>query len=119
MREQADSTRALHIALSSKMHGAAMGADPFPRQHLSNAFDVSWNTSNNAVLDEANRVLINDDYRLDNASVIGIDEHVSWQTGRGAKYENVIIDLIPAGEKTGPARLVDTTQGRSKAVLTT
>lgn len=39
-----------------------------------------------------------------------------WRhTRRGDKYVTVIIDLTPAWNKTGPARLLDMVVGRSKA----
>ncbi len=88
-------------------------------QRVAEALDVSWNTANRAVLDEGRRVLINDDSRFDGVSVIGVDEHVWRHTKRGDKYVTVIIDLTPVREKTGPARLLDMVEGRSKAVFTT
>ena len=45
------------------------------------------------------------------------DEHVWRHTRLGDKYVTVIIDLTPAREKTGPARLLDMVEGRSKAVF--
>ncbi len=50
-------------------------------------------------------------------SAIGVDEHVWRHTRRGDKYVTVIIDLTPVREKTGPARLLDMVEGRSKAVF--
>ena len=49
--------------------------------------------------------------------MIGVDEHVWRHTGRGDKYVTVIIDLTPARDKTGPARLLDMIEGRSKAAF--
>jgi transposase len=88
-------------------------------QHLSvariaEALAVSWNTANNAVLAEGRRVLIADPARLDGVAVIGVDEHVWRHTRRGDKYVTVIIDLTPVRDKTGPARLLDMIEGRSK-----
>jgi transposase len=88
-------------------------------QHLSVArvaegLAVSWNTANNAVLAEGRRVLIADPARFDGVSVIGVDEHVWRHTRRGDKYVTVIIDLTPVRDKTGPARLLDMLEGRSK-----
>ena len=37
---------------------------------------VSWNTANNAVLAEGNRMVIDDSHRFDGVKVIGVDEHV-------------------------------------------
>ncbi len=88
-------------------------------QHLSVArvaegLAVSWNTANNAVLAEGRRVLITDPARFDGVAVIGVDEHVWRHTRRGDKYVTVIIDLTPIRDKTGPARLLDMVEGRSK-----
>jgi transposase len=88
-------------------------------QHLSMArvaegLAVSWNTANNAVLAEGQRLLIADPSRFDGVAVIGVDEHVWRHTRRGDKYVTVIIDLTPVRDKTGPARLLDMIEGRSK-----
>jgi len=80
---------------------------------------VSWHTANNAVLAEGHRVLIDDPDRFDGVRVIGVDEHVWRHTRHGDKYVTVIIDLTPAREKTGPSRLLDMVEGRSKAVFKT
>ncbi|MBG6192488.1 transposase [Arthrobacter sp. CAN_A212] len=91
-------------------------------QHLTVArvaegLGVSWNTANTAVLAEGKRVLIDDPDRFDGVKVIGVDEHVWRHTRRGDKYVTVIIDLTPIREKTGPSRLLDMVEGRSKAVF--
>ncbi|GJF05583.1 ISL3 family transposase [Pseudonocardia sp. D17] len=78
---------------------------------------VSWNTANDAVLAEGPRVLINDPHRFDGVKVLGVDEHVWQHTRRGDKYVTVIIDLTPVREGTGPARLLDMVEGRSKAAF--
>ncbi len=75
---------------------------------------VSWNTANNAVLAEGQRLLIADPARFNGVAVIGVDEHVWRHTRRGDKYVTVIIDLTPIRDKTGPARLLDMIEGRSK-----
>ena len=85
-----------------------MGAEALVCQHLSVArvadgLAVSWNTANNAVLAEGQRVLIEDPDRFDGVTVIGVDEHVWRHTRRGDKYVTVIIDLTPVQNKTGPA----------------
>ena len=43
---------------------------------IAEALAVSWNTANDAVLAEGQRVLINDPTRFDGVSVVGVDEHV-------------------------------------------
>lgn len=91
-------------------------------QHLTvarvaEALGVSWNTANTAVLDEGRRVLIDNPRRFDGVTVIGVDEHVWRHTRRGDQYVTVIIDLTPVRAGTGPARLLDMVDGRSKKVF--
>jgi transposase len=93
-------------------------------QHLTiarvaQALAVSWDTANDAVLAEGKRVLISDPHRLEGVQVIGVDEHAWRHTRRGDKYVTVIIDLTPVRDGTGPARLLDMVEGRSKAVFKT
>ncbi|MBF8186280.1 ISL3 family transposase [Nonomuraea sp. K274] len=80
---------------------------------------VAWNTANDAVLAEGKRVLIDDPARFDNVLVIGVDEHVWRHTRHGDKYVTVIIDLTTIRDGTGPARLLDMVEGRSKQVFKT
>ncbi len=93
-------------------------------QHLTVArvaegLGVAWNTANDAVLAEGHRVLINDPTRFDGVAVVGVDEHVWRHTRRGDKYVTVIIDLTPIRDGTGPARLLDMVEGRSKHAFKT
>jgi transposase len=93
-------------------------------QHLTVAriaegLGVSWNTANDAVLAEGRRVLIADPRRFDGVAVIGVDEHVWRHTRRGDKYVTVIIDLTPVRDGTGPSRLLDMVEGRSKKAFRT
>jgi transposase len=93
-------------------------------QHLTVArvaegLGVAWNTANDAVLAEGKRVLIDDAGRLEGVQVIGVDEHVWRHTRRGDKYVTVIIDLTPVRDRTGPARLLDMVEGRSKQAFKT
>src|SRR3546814_14857719 len=60
-----------------------------------------------------------DEHRFDGVAVIGVDEHVWRHTRRGDKYVTVIIDLTPIRDGTGPSRLLDLVDGRSKAVFKT
>ena len=80
---------------------------------------VSWDTANNAVLAEGQRVLIADPTRFDGVRVLGVDEHVWRHTRKGDKYVTVIIDLTPIRDDTGPARLLDMVEGRSKQAFKT
>ena len=75
---------------------------------------VAWDTANDAVLAEGKRVLIEDPTRFDGVQVIGVDEHVWRHTRKGDKYVTVIIDLTGIRDGTGPARLLDMVEGRSK-----
>ena len=52
-------------------------------------------------------------------AVVGVDEHVWRHTRRGDKYVTVIIDLTPIRDGTGPARLLDMVEGRSKQAFKT
>ena len=60
-----------------------------------------------------------DPHRFDGVSVIGVDEHVWRHTRKGDKYVTVIIDLTPIRDDTGPARLLDLVEGRSKKAFKT
>ena len=86
---------------------------------IAEGLGVSWNTANDAVLAEGQRVLINDPTRFDGVSVVGVDEHVWRHTRKGDKYVTVIIDLTPVRDDTGPARLLDMVEGRSKQAFKT
>src|SRR5690606_21089049 len=50
---------------------------------------------------------------------VGVDEHVWCHTRRGDRYVTVIIDLTPVRDGSGPSRLLDMVEGRSKAVFKT
>ena len=84
---------------------------------IAEALAVSWDTANDAVLAEGQRVLISDPTRFDGVAVIGVDEHCWRHTRRGDKYVTVVIDLTPVRDRTGPARLLDMVEGRSKQVF--
>jgi transposase len=84
---------------------------------VAEALAVSWNTANDAVLAEGRRILIDDPHRFDGVTTVGFDEHVWRHTRRGDKYVTVIIDLTPIRDGTGPARLLDMVEGRSKQAV--
>ena len=114
-----DTTKAAEPRAKLSRHGLRWALQGVVCQHLSVArvaegLAVSWNTANSAVLAEGRRVLIADEQRLEGVRVIGVDEHVWRHTRRGDKYVTVIIDLTPVRDGTGPARLLDMVQGRSK-----
>ena len=80
---------------------------------------VAWDTANDAVLAEGKRALIDDPGRFDGVTAIGVDEHVWRHTRAGDKYVTVIIDLTGIRDGTGPARLLDMVEGRSKQAFKT
>lgn len=83
------------------------------------ALASSWHTVNDAVLAAGRQLLINDPTRFNGVEVIGVDEHCWRHTGRGSHYVTVLIDLTPIRSGTGPARLLDMVEGRSKKVFKT
>jgi transposase len=114
-----DTSRAAEPRVKLSRRALQWALEAIVCQHLSVArvaegLAVSWNTANNAVLTEGQRVLIADPVRFDGVAVIGVDEHVWRHTRCGDKYVTVIIDLTPVRDKTGPARLLDMVEGRSK-----
>jgi transposase len=114
-----DASKAAEPRAKLSRRGLRWALEAIVCQHLSVArvaegLAVSWNTANNAVLAEGKRLLIADPARFDGVAVIGVDEHVWRHTRRGDKYVTVIIDLTPVRDKTGPARLLDMIEGRSK-----
>lgn len=77
---------------------------------------VAWHTANEAILAYGEELLLADSTRFEGVRVIGVDEHV-WRHRGGDRYATVIVDLTPVRDHTGPARLLDVVQGRSKHVL--
>ncbi|CCK63591.1 ISL3 family transposase [Mycobacterium canetti] len=119
-----DSSAAAEPRAKLSRHGLRWALEAVVCQHLTMArvaegLGVSWNTANDAVLAEGKRVLIDDAGRFDEVTVIGVDEHVWRHTRRGDKYVTVIIDLTGIREGTGPARLLDMVEGRSKQAFKT
>ncbi|VBA35974.1 hypothetical protein LAUMK21_05749 [Mycobacterium pseudokansasii] len=114
-----DASAAAEPRAKLSRHGLRWALEAVVCQHLTvsriaEGLGVSWNTANDAVLAEGKRVLIDDPDRFDGVKVIGVDEHVWRHTRRGDKYVTVIIDLTAIREGTGPARLLDMVEGRSK-----
>jgi transposase len=114
-----DTSRAAEPRAKLSRRGLRWALEGIVVQHLTIAriaegLAVSWNTANDAVLAEGQRVLIADPHRLDGVRVIEVDEHLWRHTRRGDKYLTVIIDLTPIRDRNGPARLLDMVQGRSK-----
>ena len=114
-----DTSRAAEPRAKLSRRGLRWALEAVVCQHLTVArvaegLGVSWGTANGAVLAEGKRLLIDDPDRFDAVAVIGVDEHVWRHTRRGDKYVTVIIDLTAIRAGTGPARLLDMVEGRSK-----
>ena len=114
-----DTSRAAEPRAKLSRAGLRWALEGIVCQHLTVArvaegLGVAWNTTNDAVLAEGQRVLINDPGRFHGVKVIGVDEHVWRHTRRGDKYVTVIIDLTGIRDGRGPARLLDMVEGRSK-----
>jgi transposase len=80
---------------------------------------MSWHTvSSVAMRATADLVAAAGPDRLSGVRVIGVDEH-RWPPRRlgAAGFVTLIIDLTPAHDQTGPARLLDRVEGRSATVL--
>ena len=119
-----DTTKAAQPRARLTRRGLAWALEALVCQHLTVArvaegLGVAWNTANAAVLVEGHRVLIGDPARFDGVAVVGVDEHVWRHTRKGDKYVTVVIDLTPIRDKSGPARLLDMVEGRSKASFKT
>jgi transposase len=119
-----DTSRAAEPRARLSRGGLRWALEAIVVQHLTVArvaegLAVAWNTANDAVLAEGKRVLVDDPHRLDGVRVIGVDEHAWRHTHRGDKFVTVIIDLTPVRDGTGPARLLDMVEGRSKRAFTT
>jgi transposase len=119
-----DTSRAAEPRAKLSRRGLRWALEGIVCQHLSVArvaegLAVAWNTANSAVLAEGRRVLIADPRRFDGVKVIGVDEHVWRHTRGGSKYVTVIIDLTAVRKRTGPARLLDMVEGRSKQAFKT
>ncbi|MCK6212770.1 ISL3 family transposase [Georgenia sp. EYE_87] len=119
-----DTTRAAEPRAKLSRRGLRWALEGIVCQHLTVArvaegLRISWNTANTAVLAEGRRVLIEDPTRFDGVKAIGVDEHVWRHTRRGDKYVTVVIDLTAVREGTGPSRLLDMVEGRSKQAFKT
>jgi len=119
---QQDTSQAAEPRAKLSRRGLRWALEGIVCQHLTVApvaegLAVSWNTANDAVLAEGRRVLIGDPARFDGVQVVGVDEHVWRHTRHGDKYVTVIIDLTPIRNGTGPARLLDMVESRSKSAF--
>jgi len=119
-----DTSRAAEPRAKLSRRGLRWALEGIVCQHLTIArvaegLGVSWNTANDAVLAEGKRVLIDDPGRFDGVTTVGVDEHVWRHTRRVDTYVTVIIDLTGIRDGTGPARLLDMVEGRSKHAFKT
>ncbi len=119
-----DTSKAAEPQAKLSRRGLRWALEGIVCQHLTVArvaegLGVAWGTANAAVLAEGKRVLINDPGRFDGVKVVGVDEHVWRHTRRGDKFVTVIIDLTAVRDSTGPARLLDIVEGRSKQAFKT
>ena len=119
-----DTSQAADPRAKLSRRGLRWALEGIVRQHLTVArvaegLGVAWDTANVAVLAEGRRVLIEDPGRLEGVTAIGVDEHVWRHTRRGDRYVTVIIDLTGIRDGTGPARLLDMVEGRSKQAFKT
>ena len=119
-----DTSRAAQPRAKLSRRGLRWALEGIVVQHLTVArvaegLGVAWDTANDAVLAEGKRVLIDDEHRFDGVTAIGVDEHVWRHTRRGDKYVTVVIDLTGIRDGTGPARLLDMVEGRSKQAFKT
>ena len=93
--------------------------DHTPISGVAAVLGISWDTAHMAVTDVGTQLLIDHPGRLDGVEVVGVDEHAWRHTRKGDKYVTVIIDLTPIRDDTGPARLLDLVEGRSKKAFKT
>jgi transposase len=119
-----DTSRAAEPRAKVARRGLRWALEGIVCQHLTVAriaegLSVSSNTAKDAVLAEGRRVLTSAPACFEGVRVIGVDEHVWRHTRRGDKYVTVIIDLTAVGDRTGPARLLDMVEGRSKQAFKT
>jgi transposase len=119
-----DTSKAAEPRAKLSRRGLRWALEGIVVQHLTVArvaegLGVAWNTANDAVLAEGKRALIDDEHRFDGVHVIGVDEHVWRHTRRGDKFVTVVIDLTGIRDGTGPARLLDMVEGRSKQAFKT
>ena len=80
---------------------------------------AAWHTVNTAILATGRQLLVDDPRRFEVVLVLGVDEYVWRHTPFGSMYVTVIIDLTSIREKTGPSRLLDIVEGRSRKVFKT
>jgi transposase len=79
---------------------------------------LGWDLVNQLALSTVREIVYDTPGFLDGVRLLGVDEHTWRHTRTGVENSvTVLIDLTPAVEGTGPARLLDMRQGRSAKVL--
>ena len=98
-----------------------LALDKMSASAIANSLGVSWNVVNSLAVSMATNLVRGRPGHLDGVRVLGVDEH-KWKHVRGQgdpSFVTIIVDLTPAIDGTGPARLLDMVAGRSAAALGT
>ncbi len=99
---------------------ARLAIDKMSVRAVAAALGLGWDLVNDLAVDSARSLIYDDPSHLDRVRILGVDEHY-WKHVRGQGEENfatILVDLTPAIEGSGPARLLDVRAGRSAKVLT-
>ena len=87
---------------------------------VAKALGLGWDLVNDLAISKIRTLVYDEPGHLDGVRVLGVDEH-KWKHVRGdgsSSFVTVLVDLTPAVDGTGPARLLDMIEGRSAKVLT-
>jgi len=96
-----------------------LAIDKMSVRAVARALGLGWDLVNSLAVDAARSLVYDDPNHLQGVRILGVDEH-KWKHVRGsgqASYVTILVDLTPAIEGSGPARLLDVQAGRSAAVL--
>lgn len=81
---------------------------------------LGWDLVNQLALSKVREIVYDTPGFLDGVRFLGVDEHTWRHTKTGAENSvTILVDLTPAIDGTGPARLLDMRAGRSTRVLAT
>lgn len=98
---------------------APRGYDPVDVSAVAEALGLSWDVVNSLAVSTARHLVYELPGRLGKVRVLGVDFR-KWKHVRGQgdpSFVTVIVDLTPAIDRTGPARLLDMVAGRSAAAF--
>ena len=87
---------------------------------VAKALGLGWDLVNDLAISKIRTLVYDEPGHLDGVRVLGVDEH-KWKHVRGdgsSSFVTVLVDLTPAVDGTGPARLLDMIEGGSAKVLT-